>query len=373
MIYKVKDIEFLRGLAVLMVIICHVPYFGNYIKPVFLQTWTGVDLFFVISGCVVSLSLLKTLPQIHGDLFDRIEAYRNPLKSFFLKRLFRITPLALLWAIIPLSCAFLFNQSGSFKTTTFFEAYNQLLGIFTLQYNYLYIFNLVPHELGHYWSLAVEEHFYIILPLFFLMLPSNAQRLRASLIFVCLITFFIRPLFPLKDVDQEIAWRWMRFASHNRFDSLFLGVILGILAHHRPKASHSNSRYPYLATGMVVLIGMLWLVPGMEITAPLWSLQITIINLICFVMVYFASLDLNLLCANQFLKQIGTFFGARSYALYLVHYPSYKLTDEIFYRLNSDQVHFKIVFFLVLTGILSELSYRLVELPFIKLGRKVIT
>ncbi|MFZ4715499.1 MAG: acyltransferase family protein [Bacteriovoracaceae bacterium] len=369
---KIADIERLRAVAVIMVIISHVAYFGHYLKPLFRQTWSGVDLFFVISGCVVSLSLLHLFPKLPeaSSLSERIGLLNNPLKLFFLKRLLRITPMAVIWAIIPLTLAFTFNQSGAFVTKTFYQAFNQLMAILTLQFNYIYIYDLLPHEMGYYWSLAVEEHFYLLLPLLFLFVPTSSGKIKWSIILITLTTFVIRPLLPhpSSGTDNQTTWFWYRFASHNRFDSLLLGVVIGLMRFElKPEKKEGSWALIVL---MLILTFFLCLVPAMEVTVPLYHFQITILNLICFLMVFFASLDRNIVFPLPLVDRVLVYLGSRSYALYLVHYPAYKITDEIFFRLAETSIAAKLVVFIVLMMALTELSYRFIEVPFIGLGKR---
>jgi len=367
---KIKDIERLRAIAVLMVIWCHIPYFRSYVKPIFLQTWTGVDLFFVISGCVVGLSLLNTFRSLSEEtsLIHRLQESSSKLKTFFFKRFTRILPMAILWAIIPMTLALTFNSSGTFLTRTFLEAYNQLMAIVSLQFNYAYIFNILPKDMGYYWSLTVEEHFYILLPLMFIFVRKDSNKILISLGIIALITFIIRPfLFPSHTgLDEESTLFWYRFASHNRFDSLLLGLIIGILTYHR--SADKTSSGPFEKWVLHIFLLLLALMPGLYLIRPLYSLQITIINFLAFVVVYFSSYNRDMVLPFGKLGVWLEVIGSRSFALYLIHMPSSKIVDECTYRAGIESPAIKIILFIIVCTILTEISYRFVEKPFIKIG-----
>src|SRR5262249_55661675 len=99
---KILGIERLRAVAILMVYLIHVQAFGDtfgYLKPLkLLATWAGVDLFFVISGFVVTLSLERMLPERpRRPLRAPVsEEDRRALRSFYLRRFFRLAPVAAL-------------------------------------------------------------------------------------------------------------------------------------------------------------------------------------------------------------------------------------------------------------------------------------
>jgi peptidoglycan/LPS O-acetylase OafA/YrhL len=94
---KLREIERLRAVAVLMVMAVHGFIDPGWLPDVARASWSGVDLFFVISGYVVTLSLVRLLPPLDVEAsfaasFDRA---RQALKTFYVRRFFRIMPAAL--------------------------------------------------------------------------------------------------------------------------------------------------------------------------------------------------------------------------------------------------------------------------------------
>lgn len=137
--------DILRGLAILLVMSWHMPW-TNY-PPLFQHVkdfgWLGVDIFFVLSGYLIGTELLK--PVHAGQVPD--------LRVFYLKRAFRILPVFLLILVVY----------ALFPALREREAMSPLWRYLTFTLN----FGLDAKIFGtftHAWSLCVEEHFYLILP-----------------------------------------------------------------------------------------------------------------------------------------------------------------------------------------------------------------
>lgn len=179
-----QSLDVLRGIAILMVICCHYPLiwwmqYGYY----------GVDLFFVLSGFLIS-----------GLLFSELAASGTiDIKRFLIRRGFKIYPGFYVFVIVICLLA------------------SSLRPWFLIEASFLQSY-IVPvgTPLGHTWSLAVEEHFYLLLP-FVVVALNRLRQLR---------------LIPLISVVLLVACAIMRsfsqhkYATHLRIDELFLGVAI---------------------------------------------------------------------------------------------------------------------------------------------------
>ncbi|MEO5970837.1 MAG: acyltransferase, partial [Bdellovibrionia bacterium] len=219
---KIREIERLRGYAVLLIVLYHQDLTLN-INSFFRYSWGGPDLFFVLSGFVISLSLCKLLPDLRGiePFTARLEQSRIALQIFYKRRVGRILPMALVWT----SVCFFIAVVAQEKPT---EILKEIFAIFTLQYNYA-----IPHGLSksmvEYWTLNVEEHFYLFLPFFFILIPTPHKRLKWSLVLIALIALVIRPFVLDETVAQNLRWTYLRFTSHRRFDALLAGVAIQLI------------------------------------------------------------------------------------------------------------------------------------------------
>src|SRR5687767_14913517 len=144
----------LRGVAILLVVIYH--NFGFISQSYF--GWLGVDLFFVLSGFLITDILLRT---VNDPKF---------LSNFYMRRVLRIFPLYYASLLLFL---FIVAPLTSDKIEWNYYQENQVY-LWTYLQNWLYIFKEPGSAaiLNHYWSLAVEEQFYIFWPLVILLLKK---------------------------------------------------------------------------------------------------------------------------------------------------------------------------------------------------------
>ena len=157
------EIEYLRGVAILMTLVTHVnlllPFHADFLDKVFnvYSPWSGVDLFFCISGFVVSKSYL--------DYFDKHRAQGNfgiAAVSFWIRRAYRLLPTAWLWILIPLVFSIFFNQSNAFDS--WYNNLRSFAAVATFSGNLANQFGVLLGPNSVYWSLALEEQFYFVFP-----------------------------------------------------------------------------------------------------------------------------------------------------------------------------------------------------------------
>lgn len=355
-----------------MVAIAHTQYFHDFIPAPFYQSYTGVDLFFTISGFVVFSSIFKNIPIFleTENFVQRLIKSTRFLKTFFMKRVFRIIPLAIFWATVPLVFLSVILPNDHKLHLTFYQALSEFLSILSFQYNYAYYHEAIPMRLGYYWSLAVEEHFYLLLPFLLVLIPTKTSRLKFFVLACLIVAFIVRPLMPVSGTSEQI-WHWYRWATHNRLDALFAGVILAMLRFELPAPEKSSGRVAKILLSYFAIF-LLWMIPGAYLQSNGEMANISLISylLASGLLVYLASFDngyvLNLPGFNRLLVAIGE----RSYAIYLIHVPAYWFAEELIPILFTKLSLFNsIIFWIVLSGLLVELSYRLIEKPLIKFGR----
>src|SRR5688572_12037764 len=212
---RLGSIDVLRAVAVLLVLGHHMDLPGS--GPAVLRSalaawqrggWVGVDLFFVLSGFLVS-GLLFREHQAHGKI--------SPGR-FLVRRGFKIYPA--FWLLIAVTLV-----DGLLHDHVFVAGY--LSELFFVQ-NYAY--PLWPHT----WSLAVEEHFYLLLLVLLVALSRqgvpNPFRAIPRLFVVLAVLLLAMRL--ISSPDLAFNGRTHLFPSHLRLDSLFCGVLLSYLLHH---------------------------------------------------------------------------------------------------------------------------------------------
>ena len=361
---RIDDIEVLRALAVIAVVVHHA--FGN------LYTWStpamdwvhghfmggfGVDLFFAISGFVIARDLVPRLLAAT----DRGQAWRQTL-AFWIRRAWRLLPAAWLWLGLMLLASLLFNRTGVFGT---FEVNLDATLAGVLQFanvRFAHTFMQSPYGASFvYWSLSLEEQFYLLLPLLVLL-----SRRYLPLVLVAVVFF------------QWFSERSLMMLMF-RTDAIALGVLLALWSH---RDSYRQLMPGFLASprwiGSLMLLG-LYLLMGLigSQGLPLPDLRFSLHALIAALLVWLASYDLNLFAPWLLLKRVLLWVGTRSYAIYLIHVPAYFATRELHSRLlpqqtpDSGSIWLFTLTAAVLILVLSELNYRFVETPLRERGSAI--
>ncbi|MFE0629313.1 acyltransferase family protein [Streptomyces sp. NPDC058864] len=209
------DIQGLRALAVVLVVLSHAgvrPLAGGYI---------GVDVFFVISGFLITSLLSREL----------VRTGRVSLRQFYARRALRLLPASTAVGLVTLGGAWLFLSKVRFQeyvgdalSSTFYLVNFRLASAGT---DYLRA-DSPPSPFQHYWSLAVEEQFYLLWPLLLWASWRLARRrtglLAAPLAVLCVVSF------ALNVSVTGVSPSWGYFGSHTRLWELGAGALLALSA-----------------------------------------------------------------------------------------------------------------------------------------------
>lgn len=363
--HRIKDIELLRGIAVIFVLVEH-SRFNLFGEPnrllAFLYTyfggWTGVDLFFAISGFVIARDLIPRLSQSQGRQF-------SVMQSFWIRRASRLWPSAWLWLALILVATVMFNKSGVFGSLkTNWDA--TLAGVFNYgNFRLQEVFGRSPYGSSFpYWSLSLEEQFY-------LLLPVVAIVFRRWLPWVLLIPVVLQLC-----ANRHVSL----FLMTTRSDALLLGVLLAIWSGHE---SYKKFEPVFLKNRLwlrwlVLAVLALGLGAMGSTRYENFHFWVGAVALLSIALVFIASYDKDYLMPDNPLKKIFLWFGSRSYALYLTHIPAYLVTREIWFRIAPADTVFDKTYdirlaltAIVLVLVFSELNYRFVETPFRARGKKL--
>jgi peptidoglycan/LPS O-acetylase OafA/YrhL len=195
--------------------------------------WSGVDLFFVLSGYLMGTQLLR---QVSETRHVRI-------CEFYVKRFFRIIPA---YGVV-VAAYFLFPTIREFPTIRplwRFLTFTQNLG-----------FNVAAeHAFSHAWSLCVEEHFYLFLPMILVALasPESRRGILAGWVAISILIFgmAIRAFAWNEWVSRSYSpswWEWIYFPTYARLDSLMVGVVAAAVRIFKPSYwSWLTQRWPLL-------------------------------------------------------------------------------------------------------------------------------
>ena len=288
-----SHIEGLRAVAVLLVVLHHIG-----LSP---QGYLGVDIFFVISGFLIT-SLLALELQDTGGI---------NLRNFYMRRIRRILPLALVVIAVSVFAVWVLGSGQQAKTSaeaglyaTFFLAnfyfYSQTIDYFA---------NPDPSIFQHFWSLSVEEQFYVIWPILLLGLFIASQkritnRLLLFLLFLVGMSLSLAVLW--NGSSSPVAY----FNTASRFWELGLGALLALFVSQRKGIRRKHS---FTTVALLFVLGVSFL--------PLGNVnQILIIAfavVFALILIVFSLNSDHPVLSHPFLVRIGK----RSYGWYLWHWP----------------------------------------------------
>ncbi|KAL0975236.1 acyltransferase family protein [Haemophilus influenzae] len=339
------EIDGLRAIAVISVIIYHLN--ENWLSGGFL----GVDIFFVISGFLIT-----------GIIITEIQQNSFSLKQFYTRRIKRIYPAFItVMALVSFiaSVIFIYNDFNKLRKTI--ELAIAFLSNFYLGLTQGY-FDLSANEnpVLHIWSLAVEEQYYLIFPLILILAYKKFREIKVLFI-ITLILFFIllaTSFIPANFYKEVLHQPNIYYLSNLRFPELLVGSLLAI--YHNLLASKQASKQ---ASNVIAILSTLLLfsclflmnndiafIPGVTLILP------------CI----FTALIIHTTSQNNIIKlclsnKAIVFIGKISYSLYLYHWIfialAYYITGEK--QINNQSI----AIVTVLTIIFSVLSYYLIEQP----------
>jgi len=283
-----QPLDILRGVAILLVLGYHYGYVMGWDRV----GWVGVDLFFVLSGFLIS-----------GLLFSEYKRFENiDVVRFLIRRGFKLYPA--FYALMCFSALECLISLGHVPGTMLAEVF--------------FVQNYFPHFWGHTWSLAVEEHFYWMLPLSLIVMVKRSRHKQnpfgaipwmfAFLGVACLALRILAVHWgvPLESIHEE---------THLRVDSLFAGVTLGYYRHFQPVLFDQAARKP------------LW-VPAFLCLVPAFMFQLDTPLMNTF---GFSSLYVGFSClvvwaverpfSKRWAARALAWIGRYSYSIYLWHIP----------------------------------------------------
>jgi peptidoglycan/LPS O-acetylase OafA/YrhL len=367
---KNLEIEYLRAAAIVMTLATHLQvllpfhqeFFGkalNIFSPL-----SGVDLFFCISGFVVSKAYLDYFDQYKAQGQFGIAAY-----SFWLRRAYRLLPTAWLWVLIPLAFSIFFNHSNAFDS--WFNNLRSFTAVATFSGNLANQYGLLLGPNSVYWSLALEEQFYFIFPLFLLLITSTRWRVIVLLLLIAMQFGLDRNMFAPPPGGMLYSFR---------MDAMMWGILLCLftrtpLYKQIEPVSLGTSSFKRLGITLLLLY-MLGAIAAQMIATPI---AFGLIALVSLLIVWLASYQKGYIFTPSIMSAPLQWLGSRSYALYVIHLFSYRLSTEIWTRLTADQgttLGREYTLELLVTSALimvvcAELNYRYVEQPLRRRGAEI--
>jgi peptidoglycan/LPS O-acetylase OafA/YrhL len=339
------EIDGLRAISVFAVILYHAN-FNLFGKNIFNGGFIGVDIFFVISGYLITTIILKEIYVTNNF----------SLKKFYERRIRRILP-ALLFLMMICSFAGYFillpssyiDFSKSLITSIFFSS-NFYFWITGKKYGSE---DELLKPLAHTWSLSVEEQFYILFPIFLLIIIKYFRKYLSIFLFAY---FFISLIFAEYFSRNHASFSFYSLSS--RSFELLLGSIISYLMLNKYKIHKS---YPILnlfcpSLGIILIFYSFIFFNFEQIVHPAIT---TLVPVIGTALIIFFSRKGELI-TEILSNKILVFFGLISYSLYLWHYPVFAYL-RYFYLFYTNEAKLLAIF---MVFIISISCYYFIEKPF---------
>lgn len=372
---RLPELDGLRGLAILLVLIGH--YFAAISQPepdtIWVNliiatrlTWTGVDLFFVLSGFLIGSNLLK----YHRS--------NNFYQVFYFRRICRIFPLYYLFIIlffILLACGAEAISPWLFSNAMPFFAYATFTQNIVSLYYVAYL-GFPAFGLGITWSLAIEEQFYLFMP--FLVRNLSRRRLCYLIFIVIILAVTLRFIIYIYSTSPVgVIANYVLLVT--RADSLMFGVLVALI--------FATPHWAKLLRKRIRVIHFLFLITG----AGLLSLNIARQELAgseseimstagyTWVGIFYSCLLIILLAqpeafmARIFRNRVLRWLGKVSYGVYLIHLLILGLCHALLFRnapkISAPKEALATLLALAISLLIAQLSWKFFESRIVQYGK----
>lgn len=296
----------LRGMAILLVVVYHNFGFIN----VFFFGWLGVDLFFVLSGFLITDILLQT------------KGRPGFLKNFYLRRILRIFPLYYLTLILFL---FILPRLVSSFDVAYYREHQ--LWLWTYLQNWIYTFQNPGHTntLNHLWSLAVEEQFYLVWPLAVLLIKNP----RHLLLLISLVLVAVLGLRLWAWMTQVADLAYFNLFTFTRVDGICIGCMIALLRQIRPGLLNR-----YTTAIVLFFAGMNFIFFFVNRRYDFAFPYLALAGYTTFAMIFGLLVNEAVSGSTKWVQLLFTipvlrFLGRISYGFYIFHWPVYLLLAPV--------------------------------------------
>ena len=350
----IKQFDGIRAIAVMLVVIWHWCPRNSLIENIHAGA-LGVNVFFVLSGFLITEILLINRCKSEDSLVSK----KHVLKNFYLRRMLRIFPVYYLTIFLT----YMLSQGLSLRISN-----NEALSNLTYTSNFfIYITKVWPASSLHFWSLAVEEQFYLAWPLIMLFWPKN------YLLYV--MVFFVAAGFASQFFMTDYEFGYL--PTNTCLDCFGIGGILAFIIVFEPDLLSKTFQWlSILCVGGIVILIICWVMkyylPNtrfIHAIASGWIINFILMNN-----------DKKSFLASALSSKLLTAIGKVSYGIYLYHILYVLIANKYWYKyvyghypsfvnVQYDPWIFTVVNFVVLYFI-AVLSWNCIEKPFLSLKQR---
>jgi peptidoglycan/LPS O-acetylase OafA/YrhL len=377
---KNENIEILRAIAIVFVMVVHLGFVLVFPSASFSRLTAnfdfsiGVDLFFVISGFVITRSFSNSFSSSNATRLSIVVA-------FWIKRIFRLLPAAFFWLLVVILYYLAIGE--------FWDGHRlQLRNLIPIAASFTNIFNvyaaycfanhtaacccnILYYLCVHYWSLSLEEQFYIIFPLIFVFFKKRLLILL-MLILIAVQFFWLRPV-----------WSYGWFF---RIDGFCWGILLALLPVTRGNIPGIDRFLNNKTAVLIFSIASILLLPFLSshvqgIGSQAKTYGVALVAAISAALVFLAGRNEKSFGTWPPYRRLMLYIGSRSYSLYITHLIVYRMVRHLWSVIYGD-IQFSdiekrlaniaiVILSLVIIIVASEITYRIIELKFRLKGREL--
>ena len=371
----ITPLDGLRGIAVILVLLFHFAWTfpeGNPLALVLHRLlwvgWVGVDLFFVLSGYLITRGLVAPSDQLVGVR----------LRKFWARRVLRIFPLYYIVLIVgAVVCLIVSAPLPSLPYWFYFQNYALAFDPYPLRWT------------AHFWSLAIEEQFYFLWPLVALRAPRRSLvPITVSLVLFCIVVRGGMGVYMhmLEHVNHEAAEQVAKLAyraTPTHMDGLLLGALLAIMGWD--KGSWIAQTWKKLRPAILVLT-TLTIVALFFVTHGFNDYDGRVIVIGYSALAFFFASVVSIVVDGALFPVFSKLLTSRplracgrvSYGMYLLHWPFVVWSVGPLERMQESASPMvgiaigldAIAVGIAITYVLAELSFRFVETPFLRLKER---
>jgi peptidoglycan/LPS O-acetylase OafA/YrhL len=359
---KVPALDHLRALAITLVFLFHYRLFAHpdWVDTVGSFGWTGVDLFFVLSGYLIA-----------HQVFTDVQQHRFSVRTFFIKRFFRILPAY--WVVLILYFAIpAFKEWESLPPLWKFLTFTQNFGL-DLRYQ---------RTFSHAWSLCIEEQFYFLFPVcvWIFSFFKTGKKLIWLIPVLMLAGIFIRIFcwnkFVVPAIDTDVfGMTWYKhiyYPTYNRLDGILAGMGIAAFQVYYKSGHERVARYAniFLVAGLLLAVCAWFLCADpYRYVASIWGFPLVAAAFGCCVLSGSHSQSI----LNRYRSRITSTIADLSFSLYLTHKAAIHLTQNVGEKWGLETDGTWMFLLSLLTAVAFALVIRMVvEKPFLLIRKKIL-
>jgi peptidoglycan/LPS O-acetylase OafA/YrhL len=368
---RIPELDGLRGIAILLVVLVHYVNeatggpLGSTLsrfQRLFSLCWSGVDLFFVLSGFLI------------GGILLQVRESPNYFKTFYARRFFRIVPLyygwIFLYAVVALAGAY--PRSIGPAPILGLPLYSYLLFFQNVHFG-AYPSTLVGGWFTPTWSLAVEEQFYLFAP--FLVWKLSNRKLLTLLITVIALAPLVRMILHFYVPSGPFLAYSL---TPSRADDLAMGIVVALMWRSAACRSWLSARLGRLrGVGVILLAGtaVLWRWSTNLFSVAMQSIGFTWIALLFATILLLVLVEprgmVGAVARTTWLRELGRV----SYCVYIIHVAVSMFCHRLLLHADPSIANLQAVgvslFAFALTLVLAQLSWRFFEEPLLRRGHTI--